>query len=168
MSGYSESVSEVIGDGIFTSAARDMVCVRNIDMYSLCEHHMVPFFGKVHIAYVPTGRILGLSKLARVVSLFSRRLQVQERLTRDIALAVMHAVDAAGVGVTIEASLVSLFQHSCCFFFSSFSNSIFLFFFFFFFFFFIVLSCFSKHCVFFYSTSCFFSALNICISGICV
>lgn len=104
-SGYCQSVSDVVGEGIFNEkTSGDMVMVRNIDIHSLCEHHMVPFSGKVHIAYIPQGRILGLSKLARISNLFARRLQVQERLTRQIADAIMEATNAKGVGVTIEAS----------------------------------------------------------------
>lgn len=104
-SGYSLTTSDVIGEGIFNEETKsDMVVVRNIDINSLCEHHMLPFTGKVHIAYVPQGRILGLSKLARISNLFSRRLQVQERLTRQIAEAIMNSISPLGVGVMIEAS----------------------------------------------------------------
>lgn len=104
-SGYCMTVSEVVGAGVFNEeTSDDMVVVRNIDIHSLCEHHMVPFSGKVHIAYIPQGKILGLSKLARIADLFSRRLQVQERLTRQIAQAIMDAISPLGVGVVIEAS----------------------------------------------------------------
>jgi len=103
--GYCQSTSDVIGEGIFNEETKsDIVLVRNIDIHSLCEHHMVPFSGKVHIAYIPNGKILGLSKLARIANLFSRRLQVQERLTRQIAEAIMETVDPLGVAVTIEAA----------------------------------------------------------------
>ena len=104
-SGYCQTVSDVIGEGIFNEETKsDMVVVRNIDIHSLCEHHMLPFSGKVHIAYIPQGRILGLSKLARISNLFARRLQVQERLTRQIAEAIQKSTNALGVGVMIEAS----------------------------------------------------------------
>ena len=104
-SGYCGLVSDVIGEGIFNEETKsDMVLVKNIDIYSLCEHHMVPFIGKVHIAYIPNGKIIGLSKLARISNMFSRRLQVQERLTRQIAECLMMELDAFGVAVTIEAT----------------------------------------------------------------
>jgi len=104
-SGYCQTVSDVVGEGVFNEETQgDMVVVRNIEIHSLCEHHMVPFSGKVHIAYIPQGRILGLSKLARIANLFSRRLQVQERLTRQIAEAIMETVGAKGVGVTVECT----------------------------------------------------------------
>jgi GTP cyclohydrolase I len=103
-SGYCQTVEDVVGEGVFNEeTSNDMVVVRNIDIHSLCEHHLVPFSGKVHIAYIPNGKILGLSKLARIANLFARRLQVQERLTRQIATAVMETASALGVGVTIEA-----------------------------------------------------------------
>ena len=104
-SGYCQTISDVVGEGIFNEdTKKDMVLVRDIDIHSLCEHHMVPFCGKVHIAYIPTNKILGLSKLARIADLFSRRLQVQERLTRQIAEAIMEAVSPLGVGVVVEAT----------------------------------------------------------------
>ena len=98
------SVEEVIGDAIFEEDHHNMVLVKDIEMYSMCEHHMLPFFGKVHVAYIPDGRIVGLSKLPRIVEVFSRRLQVQERLTDQIAGAIMDALKPQGVGVIIEAS----------------------------------------------------------------
>jgi GTP cyclohydrolase IA len=105
--GYNQTVEDVVGQGVFNDEATidssEMVLVRNIDMHSLCEHHMVPFFGRVHIAYIPNGKILGLSKLARIVEVFARRFQVQERLTREIGQAVMEIVSPLGVGVVIEA-----------------------------------------------------------------
>jgi GTP cyclohydrolase I len=104
-SGYCQTASEVIGEGVFNEETHhDMVFVKNIDIHSLCEHHMVPFTGKVHIAYIPNSKILGLSKLARIANVFSRRLQVQERLTRQIAQAIMDAVEPLGVGVVVECS----------------------------------------------------------------
>ena len=103
--GYSQTAEEVVGEGVFNEKTQsDMVLVKNIDIHSLCEHHMVPFSGKVHIAYIPNGKILGLSKLARIADVYSRRLQVQERLTRQIAEAVHRLVAPQGVGVIIEAT----------------------------------------------------------------
>ncbi|MEE9207280.1 MAG: GTP cyclohydrolase I FolE [Gemmatimonadota bacterium] len=102
--GYRMSVEEAIGDAIYEDEHDNMILVRDIELYSLCEHHMLPFFGKAHIAYIPAGRILGLSKLPRVVEVFARRLQVQERLTEQIASAIWDWLSPAGVGVVIEAS----------------------------------------------------------------
>ncbi len=101
--GYQQTVGGVVGDGIFTECHRNIVLVKDIEMYSLCEHHMLPFFGKVHVAYIPDGRIVGLSKAARIVDVFARRLQVQERLTEQIAQGLQDALDPVGVGVVIEA-----------------------------------------------------------------
>lgn len=102
--GYRTTVEEAIGDGVFTEKHDNMIIVRDIELYSLCEHHILPFFGKAHIAYISNGRLLGLSKVARIVELFSRRLQVQERLTDQIADAIQDALEPDGVGVVIEAS----------------------------------------------------------------
>lgn len=102
--GYAQDARTVIGDAMFADEHANMVMVRDIELYSLCEHHMLPFFGKAHIAYIPDGRIVGLSKLARVVDIFARRLQVQERLTVEIAQAIKDVLKPEGVGVVIEAS----------------------------------------------------------------
>lgn len=102
--GYEVDLREAVGQGIFTDEHDNMIMVRDIELYSLCEHHLLPFFGKAHIAYIPNGRILGLSKLPRIVDMYARRLQVQERLTSEIAEAVEESVRPLGVGVVIEAS----------------------------------------------------------------
>jgi len=101
--GYNEDPAEVLNGALFTVDYDEMVIVKDIEMFSLCEHHMLPFFGKVHIAYIPKGKVLGLSKLPRLVEVFARRLQVQERLTVEIAEAIQNAVQPLGVGVVIEA-----------------------------------------------------------------
>jgi GTP cyclohydrolase I len=101
--GYSLDVEQVVGDGVFEDAYENMVLVRDVELFSLCEHHLLPFFGRVHVAYVPAGRILGLSKVARIVEVFARRLQVQERLTDQIADAIMEVLQPRGVGVVLEA-----------------------------------------------------------------
>jgi GTP cyclohydrolase IA len=101
--GYAMSAEQVIGDALFAEQHQNMVMVRGIEFYSLCEHHLLPFYGRAHIAYVPDGRIVGLSKLPRVVDVFARRLQVQERLTEQIAGAIERVLRPAGVGVVIEA-----------------------------------------------------------------
>ena len=102
--GYETDVRDVIGDAVFEEEHESMVMVRDIELYSMCEHHMLPFFGKAHIAYIPDGRIVGLSKLPRVVEVFARRLQVQERLTEEIARAIEEVLHPKGVGVVIEAA----------------------------------------------------------------
>jgi GTP cyclohydrolase I len=101
--GYDTNVADVIGDALFEETHESMVMVRDIELYSLCEHHMLPFYGKAHIAYIPNGRIVGLSKLPRVVDVFARRLQVQERLTEQVAQALTDVLQPLGVGVVIEA-----------------------------------------------------------------
>jgi GTP cyclohydrolase IA len=101
--GYGQAVEDVIGDAIFNEDHHNMVIVKDIEMYSMCEHHMLPFFGKVHVAYIPSGRILGLSKVPRLVDVFARRLQVQERLTEQVAEAIQKVLEPAGVAVVIEA-----------------------------------------------------------------
>jgi GTP cyclohydrolase I len=105
--GYTQSVDEVLHDALFDVDYDEMVMVRDIEFYSMCEHHMLPFFGKAHIAYIPNGKVVGLSKLPRIVDVFARRLQVQERLTTEISEAIEKAIRPQGVGVVIEA------QHLC-------------------------------------------------------
>jgi GTP cyclohydrolase I len=102
--GHTLDVSDAIGDAVFAESHEQMVMVRDIEFYSLCEHHMLPFFGKAHVAYIPNGRIVGLSKLPRIVEIYARRLQVQERLTEQIADALDRVLQPAGVGVVLEAS----------------------------------------------------------------
>ena len=105
--GYEKNLDEVLNGAIFEADTEDMVIIKDIELYSLCEHHLLPFVGKCHIAYLPQGHVLGLSKLARIVDMYARRLQIQERLTKQIADAVETAVHAKGVAVVIEA------KHMC-------------------------------------------------------
>ncbi len=106
-SGYRESLVGVVGDALYAEDYDELLLVRDIEFYSLCEHHMLPFFGRAHVAYLPDGRVLGLSKLPRIVDLYARRLQLQERLTREIAEAVQSVTRPRGVGVVLEA------EHLC-------------------------------------------------------
>ena len=101
--GYNTSPEEVVGEGVFSEAHDNMIRVRDIELYSLCEHHMLPFFGKAHVAYIPNGKIVGLSKIPRIVDVYARRLQVQERLTEQIAEGLCRVLKPSGVGVVVEA-----------------------------------------------------------------
>jgi GTP cyclohydrolase IA len=105
--GYQDDIKEVLNEAVFSERYSEMVIVKDIDFYSMCEHHMLPFFGKAHVAYIPNGKILGLSKIPRIVDVFSRRLQVQERLTQQIAETLFQALNPLGVGVVMEA------RHMC-------------------------------------------------------
>jgi len=101
--GYGADLKQITQQAMFTQDTNNMIVVRDIEVYSLCEHHMLPFFGRCHIGYIPRGKVLGVSKLARIADAFARRLQIQERLTQQIARAVMVSIDAEGAGVVIEA-----------------------------------------------------------------
>lgn len=105
--GYEQTLEEVLNGAVFDSDSDEMVIVRNIELYSLCEHHMLPFIGKAHVAYLPRGKVIGLSKIARIVDMYARRLQIQENLTKQIADAVGNVTQGGGVAVIIEA------QHMC-------------------------------------------------------
>lgn len=102
-SGYKQSLDAVVNDALFPSDSNDMVIVKDIELFSMCEHHMLPFIGKAHVAYIPQGKVLGLSKIARIVDMFARRLQIQEQLTHDVAQTILDVTGAAGVAVIIEA-----------------------------------------------------------------
>ena len=105
--GYRQNLDEVVNDALFPTELSEIVIIKDIELYSLCEHHILPFIGKCHVGYLPQGMVLGISKVARIVDMFARRLQIQEKLTQEIAEAVQTATGAAGVGVIIEA------QHLC-------------------------------------------------------
>ena len=105
--GYNQDIDEIINDAIFNENAKDMVVVRDVEFFSLCEHHLIPFFGKAHVAYIPNGKVVGLSKIPRIIDMFSRRLQVQERLTRQIAETIQDVLEPIGVAVIMEG------QHMC-------------------------------------------------------
>lgn len=105
--GYNQTLDDVVNGALFPSESNEMILVKDIELYSLCEHHMLPFIGKAHVAYIPTGQVLGLSKIARIVDMFARRLQIQEQLTMQIAESIQQITGASGVGVIIEA------KHMC-------------------------------------------------------
>ena len=107
MQGYEMNIDDVINNALFPSSTDEMVIVKNIELYSICEHHMLPFIGKCHVAYLPRGQVIGLSKIARLVDVFARRLQIQENLTNEVANCIVEKTNAAGAGVIIEA------QHMC-------------------------------------------------------
>lgn len=105
--GYQQTIEEVVNNALFDSDTNEMVVIQGVELYSMCEHHMLPFIGQCHVAYIPTGKVLGLSKIARIVDMFARRLQIQENLTKQIAEAIQEVTQASGVSVIIEA------KHMC-------------------------------------------------------
>ena len=117
--GYQENIDDIINGALFDSERSEMIIVRDIELYSLCEHHLLPFYGKCHVGYLPDGKVLGLSKIARIVDMYARRLQIQERLTREIAQTIMDVTNAEGVGIIIESKHLCMMmrgvekQNSC-------------------------------------------------------
>ncbi len=105
--GYNQKLDHVLNDAVFESDSEDMVIVKNIELYSMCEHHLLPFIGKCHVGYLPTGKVMGLSKVARIIDMYARRLQIQEKLTKEIGTAIQTAINPSGVAIVIEA------QHLC-------------------------------------------------------
>lgn len=105
--GYAQNLDEVLNDAIFEADTEDMVIVKDIELYSMCEHHLLPFIGKCHVGYLPRGKVMGLSKVARIIDMYARRLQIQEKLTKEIATAIQTAIKPGGVAIVIEA------QHLC-------------------------------------------------------
>ncbi|MCY4143751.1 MAG: GTP cyclohydrolase I FolE [Gammaproteobacteria bacterium] len=105
--GYHEDIGSIVNNALYQSNIDEIIIVKDIELYSLCEHHILPFIGKCHVGYLPHGKVLGLSKIARIVDMFARRLQIQERLTQDVAQTIMNVTEASGVGVLVEA------QHLC-------------------------------------------------------
>ena len=105
--GYEQNIEQIINNAIFTEDGKDMIVVRDVEFFSLCEHHLLPFFGKAHVAYIPNGKVIGLSKIPRIIDMFSRRLQVQERLTRQVAETLKDVLNPIGVAVIMEG------QHMC-------------------------------------------------------
>jgi GTP cyclohydrolase IA len=111
--GYRQDLDEIVNGAIFSSDASEIILVKDIELYSMCEHHLIPFIGRAHVAYIPNGKVIGLSKVARIVDVFARRLQIQEQLTVQIADALMKTLQPSGVGVVVEAKHLCMMKTSC-------------------------------------------------------